>query len=206
MISSLVAGIVFGLSSGFAPGPLLTFVINQTLKYNIKEGVKVALSPLITDLPIILLAAFIFNELKNFEFTLGIFSLLGGLFVLYLSYDNIKTAPVHLKIETTQPSSLKKGVIVNALNPHAYLFWFSVGIPTILKAKEQSTIVALAFITCFYLSLIGSKIFLAIIVGKSRTFLEGKPYIYTMRILGFLLFIFALLLFKNSLVLFGIVQ
>ena len=56
MTASLLTGVIFGLSAGFAPGPLLTLVITQTLKHNIKEGVKVALAPLLTDLPIILAA------------------------------------------------------------------------------------------------------------------------------------------------------
>ncbi|MCL6638924.1 MAG: LysE family transporter [Firmicutes bacterium] len=205
-MTSLLAGIVLGLSSGFAPGPLLTFVINQTLRHNIKEGIKVALSPLITDLPVIFLAAFVLNKLKDFQFVLGIFSFLGGLFVLYLALENFKTAPLHPETEHTPPGSLKKGVIVNALNPHVYLFWFGVGVPAVLKAKEESVIAAIAFITCFYLFLIGSKILLAVITGRSRAFLEGKTYLYALRIMGALLFIFALLFLKNSLVLLGIVQ
>ena len=51
------AGLVYGLSAGFSPGPLMALVISQTLKHGIREGAKVAVAPLITDLPIILLAA-----------------------------------------------------------------------------------------------------------------------------------------------------
>ena len=52
MFSALTAGILLGLSAGFAPGPLLTLVIAQTLKHNVREGIKVALAPLISDFPI----------------------------------------------------------------------------------------------------------------------------------------------------------
>jgi len=93
--------------------------------------------------------------------------------------------------------------MVNALNPHPYLFWFSVGSPTMLKAQTASSLGAAAFVTSFYLCLVGSKIFLAVVVGKSRTFLEGRIYVYTMRVLGVLLFVFALLLFRDGLRLIG---
>jgi len=53
MLSSLLAGIVMGLTAGFSPGPLSTLVITQTLRHGLKEGVKVAVAPLMTDLPII---------------------------------------------------------------------------------------------------------------------------------------------------------
>jgi len=203
MIDTLVLGIVLGLSAGLAPGPLLAFVISQTLKYNIREGLKVALAPLITDLPIILITLFLLAKLSNFKMVLGVISFLGGAFILYLSYETIQTKPLQVAYQDAKPQSLKKGAMVNALNPHPYLFWFSVGSPTMLKAQTASSLGATAFVTSFYLCLVGSKIFLAVVVGKSRTFLEGRIYVYTMRVLGVLLFVFALLLFRDGLRLIG---
>jgi len=204
MIDTLGLGIVLGLSAGLAPWPLLAFVISQTLKYNVKEGLKVALAPLITDLPIILITLFLLTKLSNFKMVLGVISFLGGAFILYLSYETIQTKPLQVAYQDAKPQSLKKGAIVNALNPHPYLFWFSVGSPTMLKAQAASSLGAAAFVTSFYLCLVGSKIFLALVVGKSRTFLDGRVYVYTMRALGMLLFLFALLLFRDGLRLIGI--
>ena len=193
------------MSAGLAPGPLLAFVISQTLKYNVKEGLKVALAPLITDLPIILITLFLLTKLSNFKMVLGVISFLGGAFILYLSYETIQTKPLQVAYQDAKPQSLKKGAMVNALNPYPYLFWFSVGAPTMLKAQAASSLGAAAFVTSFYLCLVGSKIFLALVVGKSRTFLDGRVYVYTMRALGMLLFLFALLLFRDGLRLIGIV-
>jgi threonine/homoserine/homoserine lactone efflux protein len=204
MINTWFLGLVLGLSAGLAPGPLLAFVISQTLRYNIKEGLKVALVPLITDVPIILVTLFLLTKLSNFKMALGIISFLGGAFILYLSYETIQTTPLEASFQDTKPASLKKGAMVNALNPHPYLFWFSVGSPTMLKAQAESSLGAVAFVTSFYLCLIGSKICLALVVGKSRAFLEGRIYVYTMRVLGALLFLFALLLFRDGLRLIGL--
>ena len=103
-----------------------------------------------------------------------------------------------------KPRSLLRGALVNALNPHPYLFWFSVGAPLVIKAQRQSPWGGAAFIVTFYMLLIGSKIGLALVVGKSRTFLAGNVYIYTMRTLGAALFVLALLLFRDGLRLVGI--
>ena len=66
MIHYLTIGTVLGLSAGFAPGPLLTLVISETLQHDIKSGIKIALAPIITDLPIIILTLFILSKLiKN---------------------------------------------------------------------------------------------------------------------------------------------
>ena len=205
MINFLTMGTILGLSAGFAPGPLLTLVISETLQHNIKSGVKVALAPILTDLPIIILTLFILAKLSNFHNILGIISLVGGFVVLFMGYESIRTKGVELNLKETKPKSLTKGILVNALSLHPYLFWLSVGAPTITKAMSQSIIAALAFICSFYTFLVGSKIVLAILVGKSKSFLVGNVYIYTMRILGLALCVLAFVLFREGLKLFGII-
>ena len=205
-MASLFAGILMGLAAGFAPGPLLTYVIAQTLRYNIREGVKVAFSPLITDAPIILVTLFVLTKLSDVNMILGAISIAGGLFVFYLAYESIRTGPVELQSPPIEPKSLINGAVINALNPHPYLFWFTVGSPIILNERTDGVGYPYLFLSGFYILLIGSKIVLALIVEKSRMFLTSKPYLYVMRGLGIALFIFAVLLVKKGLILSGIMS
>jgi len=198
MLNFLGIGLILGLSAGFAPGPLLTLVISETLQHDLKAGVKVALAPIITDLPIIILTLFILVNLFGFHEVLGVISCAGGLFVLYLGVQSIRTKGVELNLQGMRPKSLRKGIIVNALNPHPYLFWFSVGAPTVTKAMKQGIFAPLAFIGSFYALLVGSKIVIALLVGKSRSFLTGNVYIYTMRFLGMALCALAVILFYDG--------
>jgi threonine/homoserine/homoserine lactone efflux protein len=203
MITSLSAGIVIGLSAGFSPGPLLTLVISQSFKHGIKEGVKVAIAPLITDLPIILISIFVLAHLANFRTILGIISMMGGLFVMYLAYGSFQTSRLSIKVQDSEPQSLRKATVINALNPHPYLFWFSIGAPTIIRAWRENPFTAVVFVTGFYACLVGSKVITAMLVSNSRQFFIGKTYVYLMRALGMLLLIFALLLFKDGIDLLG---
>lgn len=206
MINFLTIGIILGLSAGFAPGPLLTLVISETLQHDIKSGVKVAIAPVITDLPIIILTLFILAKLANSHNILGIISLTGGFFILYMGYKNLRTKGVEPGLKETKPQSLTKGILANALNPHPYLFWLTVGAPIMTKAMGQNVVALLAFIISFYVFLIGSKILLAILVGRSKTFMGGNVYIYTMRFLGLILCVLAFVLFRDGLRLLGIIQ
>jgi threonine/homoserine/homoserine lactone efflux protein len=205
MITFLASGIILGLSAGFAPGPILALVISETLNHDKRAGIKVALAPIITDLPIVTLTLFILSKLSGFHGVLGIISLLGGCFILYLGFENIRTKGMSVRLDEDKPRSLQKGIIVNLLSPHPYLFWLSVGGPLTIKAMQHSIIAAAAFISSFYILLIGSKILIAIAVGKSKSFLTDKTYIYTMRLLGTMLVLLALFLFKDGLYLLGIV-
>ena len=84
---ALATGVLLGLSAGLAPGPLLALVLAQSLRHGAREGCKVAVTPLLTDAPIILLALIIAAKLAALRPLLGVVSIAGGAFVLYLAWD-----------------------------------------------------------------------------------------------------------------------
>ncbi len=199
----LGAGVLLGLSAGFAPGPLLALVIAQTLKHGVREGIKVALAPLITDLPIILICSFLLSQFVRSQVALGGVSLVGGVFVTCLAFDSFRANPSHLEIPDRPPQSLGRGVLVNFLSPHPYLFWMSVGAPMMVKAWVQSPPASVAFVAGFYVCLVGAKVLLAVLSGKCRQRLTGRAHRALLRVLGLLLLIFACLLFKDGFQLMG---
>jgi len=204
-ITFLFSGVVFGLSAGLSPGPVLTLVISETLKHDIKEGIKVSFAPLLTDLPIVLITILVLSRLSNMMPVLGVVSLLGCAFLTYLGYESIVFTGVDIDVEQAKPQSVRKGVIANFLNPSPYMFWFTIGAPLVLKALKISLFSASLFILGFYVFLVGSKVLVAIVVGKSRFFLKSRNYVYTIRFLGVILLVFAVLFLKDSFELFGII-
>jgi threonine/homoserine/homoserine lactone efflux protein len=177
---------------------LLVLLITQTLRHNTREGIKVAAAPLITDLPIVLVSLFVLTRLEAYHRALAFISLAGGIYVLYLSYGCFRTKPVNLQDIHTEPQSLKKGVLVNFLNPNPYLFWITFGGPLILRLSEAGLLAPFSFFFSFYFSLIGSTVFLALIAGRSRTFLKSRVYLIVMRILALVLALFAFFLIKDA--------
>ena len=136
MISFFIAGTILGFSAGIAPGPLLALVISETMDHGVRSGVKIALAPILTDLPIIFITLVILAKLSHFQYILGIISIIGGFFILYLGIESIRTKGINLNLKKSASKSLQKGIIVNILSPHPYLFWFSVGGPTTIKAMD----------------------------------------------------------------------
>jgi threonine/homoserine/homoserine lactone efflux protein len=203
MLEFLSAGMLLGLAAGFSPGPLLVLVISETLRHNIRAGIKVSIAPLITDIPIILISLLILNRLAGFKPVLGCISMLGGLFIFYLGYESMKTIGMELNLSSVNSSSFRKGVITNALNPHPYIFYMTVGAPIIFKSIQQNFLATVAFVGSFLLLLVSAKVILALVVERSRTFLQGPVYIWVMRTLGALLLFFSFILFRDGLRLFG---
>lgn len=193
-----------GLSAGFAPGPLLALVVSETLRHDAKAGIRVAIAPIVTDVPIVLCSLFALAQLSRFHSLLGAISLAGSCFIVGLGVQNLKTTELNISRAPGPARSLQKAILLNFLSPHPYLFWFTVGGPMTIKAMQMGPEVAILFITGFYGLLVGTKIFLALLTAKSRAFLQGKTYVLSMRLLGIMLILLAALLFKDGLLLLGI--
>ena len=198
-LSFLATGILFGLSAGLSPGPLLTLVISETLKHGTGSGVKVAMAPLITDTPIVLLAITVVSQVSNLHFVLGLISMGGAAFLLYLGYESVMFKGAALEMESSRPQSLRKGIIANFLNPSPYLFWFTVGAPIVIKATGFGFSGPVLFLAGMYLLLVGSKVVIAWLTGKSRRFLQSRGYVVTIRVLGIALLAFAVIFARDGL-------
>ena len=186
------AGLLLGLSGGLAPGPLLALVASETLRHGVRAGVAVALAPLLTDPPIVLLVLLALRSLADQELPLALLHLGGGLYLAWLSLESLRFHGAELP-SVAPGGALRRGVIANALNPNPYLFWLAVGGPTVLAAWRREPLAAVAFAVAFYLPLVGSKVALALLLNRMRHALRSRGYVVLMRVLGGLLLIYALL-------------
>lgn len=194
----VLSGALLGLTAGISPGPLLTLVVAQTIRHNRNEGIKVAVSPLITDLPIISAAFLLYTRLTEFDTLLAAISFAGGLFVAWLGVGTLRTKGFDPDLSVDSPGSMKKGIIANFLSPHAYLFWATVGTPILFRANERSLLAAILFLLSFYTLLVGSKITVAFLVAGTKTILNQKVYVIITRVLGIVLLVFSLLFFYEG--------
>ncbi|MBU0755901.1 MAG: LysE family translocator [Planctomycetes bacterium] len=198
-LSLLLSGLVFGLSAGLMPGPLFALLLAQTLRYGAREGVKVALAPLLTDPPIVALAFFLVSAISRIGPLLGAIALLGGAYLFYLGLEGLCFKGSDTAERQVDPRSVQKGVIANFLNPSPYLFWCTVGAPCVLKSLGRSYLPAVLFFAGFYLMLVGAKVLLALGVGRTRGLLKNRFYILAVRLLGLILFYFAFRFFRDGL-------
>jgi len=200
---SLSAGILLGLSAGFAPGPLLAFVIAESLRHGVPAGIRASLAPIITDIPIVVVAMFLLSRLSHSQAVLGGLSVAGGLFVLFLGWEHIRSRGLEAAAVLEPGRSLRKAAAINALSPHPYIFWITVGGPITWRALEEGILPAFLFVGSFYIFLLGAKIAVAVAVGRSRRFLSGRATLLAMRFLGLLLFLLGLVLLRDGIRLIG---
>ena len=179
-MDSFLLGLSLGLGAGLAPGPLLALVIRTTLQDGAAAGVRVAFSPLVTDVPIIAIAVLLAASLP--EEVLGALGIAGGAFVVWLGIEALREepAPAEAAAGAAAPQrDLLRGALTNALSPHPWVFWLTVGAPILAKGGAADSVL---FLAAFYLLLIGTKVLLALGIGAGRDrLMEGRGYAILLR-------------------------
>lgn len=202
MFELLLTGAILGLSAGLAPGPLFALVISETLQHGLGAGIRLALAPMITDLPIIVLSLFLLHRIDGLNQILGAITLTGAAFILSMGWSALRTTGMPELSDQPSNGSLTRGILANLLSPHPYLFWLTVG-GTYLTS-HSGVVAPSLFLIGFYGCLVGAKVLLAISVSRSHVFLNGTLLKWIFRVLGLLLGLLAFGLLLEGLTLLGV--
>ncbi len=170
----LLMGLGLGLAAGVSPGPLLTLVVASTLSRGFGAGLRVALAPILTDAPIILLALLVLRDLPTSW--LNLIGALGGCVIVYLGVGTLRDPSYGEEPGTDggDARDLLRGALVNLLNPHPWVFWITVQGPLVLQGWRRSPWTAALFVTAFYTAIVGSKVAIAWLVARGRRSLAGR--------------------------------
>jgi threonine/homoserine/homoserine lactone efflux protein len=150
-----------GLNAAATPGPLQAYLLNVTLNYGWKRGLIAILSPLIVDIPIILLTMTILQNID--ERVLQIIRIAGALLLLWIAWGAWKQlragAEIKLgdspKIESSPKQILLTAIAMGALSPSPYLFWATINGPLLKQALDISLLAGLGMLLGFYGTFLG---------------------------------------------------
>ena len=184
MVDSILTGVSIGLASGIAPGPLTILAIAATLRRGRGAGVKIAIAPLLSDTLIIIAAFTVVSRLPVSVITwLG---LAGGIVVAIFGVEILRAArsadPDSLvgSAESDRPRFsvplVLQGFLTNLLNPAPWIFWITAGSALLVTTWRSSPRDAVAFLIAFYVTLVGSKIALVLLVGATRHRMTRTAY------------------------------
>jgi threonine/homoserine/homoserine lactone efflux protein len=169
--------------------------MTSTLRRGFGAGVRVAVAPLLTDAPIIALTVAVVSTIP--EAGVRAIAIAGGLALVAMGIWEIVRARYNA-VETGEQSGgsddVLRGVIVNGLSPHPWLFWIGVGAPLLVAAWRATPGRALAYLAGFYITIIGSKVAIAAVVAAGRQRLSTEWRYRLLVAGGSLLVVFGVLL------------
>lgn len=205
MIPLILQGMGFGIAAGTSPGPLLSYLITTTLNHGWRKGIVVLFSPLVADIPIILLMVFILGALP--DPILRIIQIIGGVYVVWLAWNSWQALTKHqaLSTETLHPvqgiskqQTFIQALGINMLSPGPYIFWGIITGPILRVALNQSLLFGIAFLSAFYGAFLGLMLVWVIAFDRLR---EVSPKIsgYVLKFSVILLGILGLILILQGL-------
>jgi threonine/homoserine/homoserine lactone efflux protein len=180
-VQYLLIGLGLGAGAGLAPGPLLALVITTSLARGFGAGLRVALSPLVTDSIMIAVSVLLVRELP--ARAAGVLGVVGGLYVVWLGIESLREQTVGVETDDG-PDALRRGALVNLLSPHPWLFWLTVGGSVVVSAWQEAPPAAAGFVVAFFVALTGTKAVVAAIVSTGRRTLTGRGLQRAHRVAG----------------------
>ena len=166
----LIPAITFGFAAAAQPGPLSIYLISRTLQQGWKRTFPAIFAPVISDGPVAVLCLLILGNLP--QTFLQYIQILGGLFILYLAFR----AAMSWK-RRSESAAVKEGsggrtlfdaIIVNILNPNAYLGWSLVIGPLFIKGWKVSPFTGISLLAGFYITMFLLTALIIFLFDKAR--------------------------------------
>jgi len=166
----LLQGLVLGFAAAVQPGPLMAFMVTQTLAHGFRKTWMMAFAPLISDGPIIALALLVLVQMPAW-LQRGL-NAASGIFILYLAWSAFRQwrhfiSPEQVAAPTGQ-QGIVKAALMNALNPMPYIYWSLVTGPILMAGWRESPALGLTFILSFYFVFIGGRFAILAVFSAAR--------------------------------------
>ncbi len=212
--ASLVAiGFLTGLSGALIPGPLLAFVISDTLKKGALSGPLTMIGHVFVECMIISALVVLGFGLKSYFHQLEPWIyIIGGIALILMALSMIKEAKAvtlwsreeeisNEKCGTRYKynSSIFGGFLLTTFNPSFIPWWMAIGYPILLTGFEWLALTGIILVTLgHFLSDFAWYSFVSFSFARGKNFFVGRRYKLTMLIIAFFMFFFGISFFVNG--------
>lgn len=187
---------LIGVIGGLTPGPITALLLGETFKSGYKKGLQIPLAMLFSNLivaPFSIVILFLGSEINFF---LSIVRYIGAGILIFLGCCEWKNSG---KLELAVSSNpFKRALMMDMLNPHPYIFWFTILAPAIvLKLKSEGLFAGILCWIIFVTGLVGTKIIIVFLAHRLRPLLNTDRLKIILKILAVCLMFFGLKIFFN---------
>ncbi len=170
MLKYVAIGGSLAFAAAVQPGPLQAYLFSRVTAIGWRRTLPAALSPLLSDGPIALLALLVLGRLS--PGVQSILRLAGGVLLLYLAWGAFQQwrrndSQPSEQVEKT-PNTLFEAALVNLLNPNPYLGWTLVLGPTVVSAWQETPSSGVAVVVAFYATMVTTMAVLIFLFGSAR--------------------------------------
>ena len=187
-MDALGLGLALGLAASISPGPLLVLVVTSALRSGWRSGALTACAPLLSDAVVVTATLLLLDHLP--ARALGVLGIVGAVFVVCSGVQTIRearSAHTPTPADGAVPHALRRAVLVNLLSPHPWIAWATALGPLTITTWRTSPPAGAAFLIGFYLTLVGGKVVIALLVARGRRRLGDTGHRRALTLAGALL-------------------
>jgi len=149
MFTYALLGATYGFAAVVQPGPLQAYLLSQAAAHGWRRTLPAALSPLLSDGPVILITALILSRVPGW--LAQWLRVAGGVFVLYLAWQAWRAGRRRAALQpVSAPRTLLQATAVNLFNPNPWISWSLVLGPLLVAAWRETPANGLALLSGFY--------------------------------------------------------
>jgi threonine/homoserine/homoserine lactone efflux protein len=176
-MDTLLMGVVLGLFAGMIPGAFSTVVVTTALERGLGPGIRVALIPILTELPVMLASVLVLARMP--EGALRWVGMVGGTVLLVIAWKvarGANSADMHAAVRRRNMGHYTRVFLFGILSPSPWAFWFLLGGPLFLNRWNVGPIHGIGFLVTFMGCFLGVMILLAWAVATGRRQLNPTWY------------------------------
>lgn len=170
MLAYALQGIGYALSAAFTPGPFKAFLLGEALRSGFRRALPLALCPLISDAPIVVLVLAALTWVPGW--LIDALHLAGGAFLMYMAFRFFAAfrAGTVTRVPEVAPArnALWQGVAINATGPGPWLFWSTLIGPIALRGWAESPATGAVFVGAFYATFVAGLAGLIAVFAAAR--------------------------------------
>jgi threonine/homoserine/homoserine lactone efflux protein len=145
---------IVGFSGAMMPGPVTTLVVTESARRGFIAGPLITLGHVLLELAMVVALFFGLGDLLKQNIVAGFIGLLGGLFLLWMGFDIVRSAWLgKVSFNTVQRASgastsshpVVAGILTSLSNPYWLLWWATVGAASLITFRAFGLAGVIAF-------------------------------------------------------------
>lgn len=185
MLETLFTAALLGLIAGLMPGAYTTVVASAALEHGFRAGARLALVPLFTDVPPMLLMALVLHRVDDQVLTaIGVVGgiVVVGLGVRLVARQRERATPADTSVELRR--TFWAIAVSGLLSPAPWIFWLGAAGPLLLRAWYRSPLQGVAFGATLMAMLIGTALAVAWLAARGRRAMAPAARRRALRVVG----------------------
>ncbi|MCK8602961.1 LysE family translocator [Desulfoferrobacter suflitae] len=197
MAAIVGASFTLALSGALMPGPLLTITISESARRGFPAGPLLMVGHALLELLLVVAVIQGLGSYLRRPTVIGCIALMGGLLLLYLGVDMVRSAgklSLREEMQGTSPGYSRHpvllGVLASISNPYWTLWWATIGLGYLVTAMEFGYAGVAAFFVGHIAADFAWYSLVSLGISRGKTFLPDSGYRHIIRFCGVFLFFF----------------